>query len=102
MKQTINQTAMKERILFRTKQIGLETIQLLNELPNSTSSWAISKQIVRSSTSIGANYRAAYRAKSNADFIYKLKIVEEEAGETLFWIELLEESNMVTRERICD
>lgn len=90
---------MKEKMLFKSKQIGLETIKLLDELPNSVSSWAISRQIVRSSTSIGANYRAAYRAKSTADFVYKLKIVEEEADETIFWLEMMEESNLVNKER---
>ena len=79
---------MKEQLKLRTKKIGLETIKLIDELPNNTSSWAISKQIVRSATSIGANYRAACRAKSSADFINKLKIVEEETDETIFWFHL--------------
>lgn len=61
---------------------------------------AIGKQIVRSATSVGANYRAACRAKSNADFIYKLKIVEEEADETLYWLELLEETNLIEKTSI--
>jgi len=54
---------MQEQIKIRTKQIGLEVIKLIDELPNKPSAWAIAKQIVRSSTSIGANYRAACRAK---------------------------------------
>lgn len=87
-------------MLFRSKQIALETIQLLNKLPNSTASWAISKQIVRSATSVGANYRAAYRAKSARDFIYKLKIVEEEADETIYWLEILEESQLIASEKV--
>ena len=91
---------MKEQLKLRTKKIGLETIKLIDELPNNTSSWAISKQIVRSATSIGANYRAACRAKSSADFIDKLKIVEEETDETIFWLEILEDSNLVSKERI--
>ena len=56
---------------------------------------ALASQIVRSGTSIAANYRAACRAKSTADFIAKMGIVEEEADETLFWLELLEESDLV-------
>lgn len=91
---------MQEQIKKRTKLIGLEIIKLIDELPNKPSSWAIAKQIVRSATSIGANYRAACRAKSSADFIYKLKIVEEEADETHYWLEILEESGLVSIARI--
>jgi len=58
-------------------------------LPLKASAWAKAKQIVRSFTSIGANYRATYRAKSGPDFISKLKIPEEEAGETYYWLELI-------------
>ena len=72
---------MQEQIKRRTKQIGLEIIKLIDELPNKPSAWAVAKQIVRSSTSIGANYRAACRAKSAPDFINKLKIVDG-----LWWI----------------
>ena len=91
---------MQEQIKRRTKQIALEVIKLLDELPNKPSGWAIAKQIVRSSTSIGANYRAACRAKSPADFINKLKIVEEETDETHYWLEILEESGMIQSARI--
>lgn len=91
---------MKEEMLFRTKQIGLEVIKLINELPSNPATWAITKQIVRSATSVGANYRAACRAKSTADFIYKLKIVEEETDETIYWIEILVESQFIAYNRI--
>ena len=91
---------MQELIKKRTKQIGLEVIQLIDELPNKPSAWAIAKQIIRSSTSVGANYRAACRAKSIPDFINKLKIVEEETDETQYWLEILEESGLVPSERI--
>ena len=90
---------MQEQIKKQTKQIGLEVIKLIDDLPNKTSAWAIAKQIIRSSTSIGANYRAACRAKSTADFIYKLKIVEEEADETCYWLEVLEESGLIASSR---
>jgi four helix bundle protein len=86
---------MQEIIKRRTKQIGLEIIKLIEELPAKPSSWVISKQIIRSSTSVGANYRASCRAKSTSDFINKLKIVEEEADETIYWLEILEESKLV-------
>lgn len=92
---------MKEQLKKRTKQIGLDVIALLDELPQKPSAWAVSKQIVRSSTSVGCNYRTACRAKSLPDFINKLKIVEEETDETLYWLEILEESGLVTKERLC-
>ena len=88
---------MQEQIKKRTKQAGLEVIKLIDELPGKPSAWANSKQIIRSSTSIGANYRAACRAKSSADFINKLKIVEEEAQ---YWLEVLEESKLINSGRI--
>jgi four helix bundle protein len=91
---------MKEEIKKRTKNIGLEVIRLIDELPVKASSKAIAAQIVRCSTSIGANYRAACRAKSDADFINKLKIVEEEADETIYWLEVLEESGLIGGEKI--
>lgn len=91
---------MQEELKKRTKQIGLEVLKLIDELPNRPSAWVIAKQVLRSGTSIGANYRAACRAKSSADFIFKLKIVEEESDETLYWLEMLEESGLVTPKRI--
>lgn len=86
---------MQEQIKSCTKQIGLEIIKLIDCLPNKPSAWEISRQIVRSSTSIGANYRAACRAKSALDFIHKLKIVEEEVDETHYWLELLKEGHFL-------
>ena len=93
---------MQTQIKYRTKQIGLKVIKLIDDLPNKPSALAISKQIVRSSTSIGANYRAACRAKSAPDFINKLKIVEEETDETLYWLEILEESSLIQMDKISD
>ena len=91
---------MQEIIKKRTKQIGLEIIKLVDELPNKPSAWEISRQIIRSSTSVGANYRASCRAKSTPDFINKLKIVEEEADETMYWLEILEESKLIESSRV--
>ena len=91
---------MQEEIKRRTKRIGLEVIKLIDELPNKLSARAIGNQIIRSSTSIGANYRAACRAKSTADFVNKLKIVEEETDETIYWLEVLVESGLVLKERL--
>lgn len=91
---------MVEHLKKRTKKIGLEEIKQVDELPNKPSAWAIAKQIKRSATSNGANYRAACRAKSTVDSINKLKIVEEEADETQYWLEVLEESNLINSNRI--
>ena len=79
----------------RTKAFALRILKLVDALPKTTVGRALTSQIVRSGTSIAANYRAACRAKSTADFIAKMGIVEEEADETLFWLELLEESDLV-------
>ncbi len=91
---------VQEQIKKRTKLIGIEIIKLIDELPNKPSAWIIAKQIVRSSTSVGANYRAACRAKSDPDFNNKLKIVEEEADETQYWLDVLEESGLIDSARI--
>ena len=69
-------------------------------MPKTTAGRALASQIVRSGTSVAANYRAACRAKSQADFIAKMGIVEEEADETLFWLELLEESELITAAKL--
>ena len=79
----------------RTKAFAIRILKLVDALPKTTAGRALSSQIVRSGTSIGANYRAACRAKSTADFIAKMAIVEEEADETLFWLELLGESELL-------
>jgi four helix bundle protein len=91
---------MENQLKIRTKKIGLEVIRLVDEPPVKISAGLISKQIIRCSTSIGANYRAACRAKSEADFLYKLRIVEEEADETNYWLEILEESGLIDSKRI--
>ncbi|MCO4292207.1 four helix bundle protein [Solitalea sp. MAHUQ-68] len=80
---------------LRTKKFGLRVIKLVNYLPNTMAAKALGNQLLRSATSVGANYRAACRAKSTKDFINKLKIVEEESDECQFWLELLEESEIV-------
>ncbi|OFX24377.1 MAG: four helix bundle protein [Bacteroidetes bacterium GWA2_31_9b] len=82
----------------RTKVFALEIIKLVNLLPQSNISQIISKQILRSATSVGANYRVVSRAKSNKDFINKLKICEEESDETIYWLELIEESGLLKNE----
>ena len=83
----------------RTKQIGLRVIRLVGTLPHNRVNDVIARQILRSATSVGANYRAASRAKSNADMIAKLAIVEE-ADETLYWLEILVEAEIVSEKRL--
>ena len=85
----------KEDIKRRTKAIGLQILNLVNNLSVNYTGHILSKQLLRCATSIGANYRAACRAKSKADFVYKLKIVIEEADETLYWLELIEASDII-------
>ena len=85
---------------LRTKEVALRVINLVQSVPKSWVAETIGKQLLRSGTSIGANYRAACRAKSTADIINKLAIVEEEADESMFWIELLIESEIVSEKRL--
>src|SRR5205085_3153036 len=92
---------MDQRVFrVRTKEIGLEAIRLVNSLPRRTCSDLLARQLVRSATSIGANYRAACRGKSRADMLSKFAIVEEEADETLYWLEVLVESGAAAAERV--
>jgi four helix bundle protein len=84
----------------RTKDIALRVIRLVDSLPSSRSADVIGKQLLRSGTSIGANYRAACRGKSTADVINKLAIVEEEADESMYWIELLIDAGIVAEKKL--
>jgi four helix bundle protein len=90
----------KEELKERTKKFALVIIKLVEELPNTNVGRTISNQIIRSGTSVAANYRAACRARSNADFISKINIVEEECDETLFWLEVIVESNLLKKEKL--
>ena len=80
----------KYELQRRTQKLGIKTILFCRQLRNDTEYKIIKNQLIRCATSVGANYRAACRAKSKADFIYKLKIVEEECDETIFFLEVLE------------
>ncbi len=87
----MNETEMKQR----TKQFALRVLKLVDALPKTRSGNAIAGQIVRSGTSVAANYRALCRAKSRADFINKTSIVDEEADESCFWLELLVDAGLL-------
>jgi four helix bundle protein len=85
----------KEELKSRTKKFALLIIRLVELLPNTKAGNTIGNQLIRAGTSVAANYRAAYRARSNADFISKITIVEEESDESAFWLELIDESNLL-------
>jgi four helix bundle protein len=84
----------------RTKQFALRIVKLVNSLPKTTTGIEFGEQIFRSGTSVAANYRAACRAKSNKDFIYKLEVVLEEADETLLWLELISDSETMEKKKL--
>lgn len=84
----------------RTKKLAIIILKQVDKLPRSLATDVIARQLVRSGTSIGANYRAACRAKSVPDMINKLKIVEEEADETEYWLELLAEAGLASHDQI--
>src|SRR5687767_195630 len=86
----------------RTKAFALRIIRLAESLPDTPTARVIRNQIIRSGPAVGANYRAACRAKSKPDFISKMGTVEEEADETIYWMELLIETQIVRRARIAD
>jgi four helix bundle protein len=84
----------------RTKRFALRVLKLVDALPENVSGRALANQLVRSGTSVGANYRAACRGRSKADFLARLAIAEEEADETCYWLELITESQMLPANRI--
>jgi four helix bundle protein len=88
----------KEELKTRTKQFALLIIKLVELLPNTKAGNTIGNQLIRAGTSVAANYRAACRTRSNADFISKITIVEEESDESLFWLEIIDESNLLKNE----
>jgi four helix bundle protein len=84
----------------RTKKFALRVIKLVSSLPKGLVADVIGRQLLRSGTSVGANYRAACRGRSTADVVNKLGVVEEEADESLFWMELLVEAQIVSSKRL--
>src|SRR3989338_813665 len=90
----------EDELKQRMKIFSVWIMQLVDELPKTMTASILSKQPLRAGTAIGANYRSVCRAKSNADFAAKLAIVEEEADETIYWLELLTAGNMVKEDRI--
>jgi four helix bundle protein len=91
-----------EELQKRTKKFAASVIEFAEKLPRNYACEVMAKQMIRSATSVAANYRAAGRARSRADFSNKLGIVEEEADETPFWIEMLIESHKITELSVRD
>jgi len=78
----------------RTQRFAIDVIKFVEALPSNRSLNVLSNQLIRCSTSVGANYRSACKGKSTADFINKIIIVEEEADESIYWLELMEETGL--------
>ena len=86
----------RELLKARTKQFALRIFKLVGVLPRTIQGRAVAAQLIRSGTSVAANYRAACRARSQAGFIAKLGVVEEEADESAFWLELIIDSDLLS------
>lgn len=84
----------------RTREFALRVIRMVRALPRTQEGAVLGKQVLRSATSVGANYRSAQRGKSKADFIAKLAIAEEEADETCYWLELIIEAELLSKDRM--
>jgi four helix bundle protein len=91
-----------EELRDRTKAFAIRIVHLFRALPRTADSQIFGKQLLRSGTSVAANYRAACRARSHAEFLSKIGIVVEEADETVFWLELLAETKAVSPRRLTD
>lgn len=91
-----------EELRNRLKLLAIRIIKLVDKIPTTPAGRAIGNQIVRSGTSPAANYRAACLGKSDKDFLNKLKMVEEELDETLYWLELLRDASLVKAELLTD
>lgn len=92
----------KRQLLERTRAFALRSLKLVDHLPQTASGRAIGNQLVRSATSVGANYRAACRSRSRAEFAAKLGIVAEEADESVYWLELVREGKLLPEAKISD
>src|SRR5260370_16134828 len=90
----------KVELKRRTQRFAIDVIIFVEELPQKRSLTVLSNQLLRCSSSVGANYRSACKGKSTADFINKIVIVEEEADESIYWLELMEESGLVDSKNI--
>jgi len=86
----------------RTKSFAIRIVNIFRSLPHSPDAQTLGKQLLRSGTSVGANYRAVCRSRSRAEFIARMGVVVEEADESVFWLELLNETGVIRPERTQD
>jgi len=96
VERNLNQNYLKER----TKRFALEVIKLVEKLPKGRTADILGRQLLAAGTSVGANYRGACRARSPADFVSKMGIVEEEADESIYWMELLIDCGLIRKDDI--
>ena len=90
----------KRELQNRTKQFALRVLKLVDALPPTAAGRAISSQLIRAATAVGANYRSACRARSRAEFTAKLGIVLEEADESLYWLELVRDGKLLPESKL--
>ena len=90
----------KVELKRRTQKFAIDVIKFVEDIPPKRSMNVLSNQLLRRSSSVGANYRSACKGKSSADFINKIVIVEEEADESIYWLELMEEAGLVNSKEI--
>ncbi len=95
-------TTTADGLRSRTKAFAIRIVKLYRSLPGSADAQVIGKQLLRSGTSVGANYRAACRSRSRAEFVSKLAVVVEEADESGYWLELLSDTGIVSAKRLAD
>jgi four helix bundle protein len=86
----------RKELQQRTKKFHVDVIKFCSDFPKNAAGFETAKQLIRSAGSVGANYRATVRAKSNADFIYKIEIVLEEADESFYWLEVVKDAEIKT------
>lgn len=89
-----------EQLKNRTKQFSLSILNLIDKMPNTTSTRVVVNQIAKSATSVGANYRAACRARSDKEFVAKMNIVLEEADESQFWLEIISKMKWINQSEL--
>src|SRR5436305_1657048 len=95
-----DQSEKREEFKKRTRLFGLRAIRLVESLPRTSVAQTVGRQLLRAGTSVGANYRAAVRGRSRADFISQMAIVEEECDEALYWIDILVELGLTPEKRV--
>jgi four helix bundle protein len=93
-------TGEAENLISRTKKFALRVIRVYSSLPKQTLAQVLGKQVLRSGTSVGANYREAFRARSSAEFVAKMGDCVKELDETSYWLELIVDTNLIPSERL--